>query len=1708
MSDKTRRNSALRQSSLNEINTLKQLALDAQKDKSLFIKFKVRYTSVEDIKDEFFKYHNALLGALATDKDYNLVEEDAIKVAFLESYYDVRSIYTSLFHQDPFNTTVKPQSDAPDHSDTAHVKLPKIQLNKFSGDIRDFPSFKDMFDALVHSNNSIPPVEKFNYLRSSLEGTPLDLIKRLNASSDNYQIAYETLVKRYTNPRAQARAHWLEIENFPSLKSENPTQLRKLLDTFAINLESLKTMNVAVHCDFILTHMLLSRLDPDTSRAFEREHGSTAIPAYATVFQFLEEYCNGLISLNSTVYARNSPSKATPLNDNRKRNSFMAQTKSRSPKCVICQSDHPTYNCYKYLEKSPRERHLLCRTHHLCFSCLSSFHDLKNCKSSSSCRKCNSKTHHTTLHFDREGNTVDATASTSETPRGGRGLSPTRMVMCARNFPVSSRPQVLLCTALVEIQTGKGHFKQFRAVLDSGSEISIISQKCFSALNLRSSSCNTVINGIGNQTQLENLGNVEIFVKPVGLSDPTFIINAAILPKICEKLPSRRLPPQSWNYLDNLKLADRKYYHPGDIDVLLGADVFSRILMGEHIQGQNGGPDALNTVFGYVLMGKIYNNTVSSRSVHSLICETHCLNDLNDSMNKFFDLESVPIFDVGSGTDICEDIFINNFYRTHEGRYVVPLPFKETFPLFPNSRDLAVQRFMSLERRLLRSPQLYEEYCSVIREYLTLSHMEIVEPAETMNSFYLPHHAVLRPDKSSTKLRVVFNASAKISNNSMTLNDFLHVGPKLQTDISSILIRFRLNKICFTADIKQMYRQILVAPEFRDYQRLIFRFSSSDKLMDLRINTVTFGLNCAPYLALRTLRQLAIDEKDSFPLASTILVEDTYIDDICSGGDSLHEAKNLRDELIALLAKGGFELRKWASNEPRLLEDLAEDSISFNPMPFELQQNASIKILGLHWDSISDCFFYNVNPIDRPITKRNLLSELARIFDPSGFLAPVTFLCKYLIQKLWLLGLDWDETPDQEISRIWLKFKEELRLLSSVKIPRYFDFDADNVIELHAFTDASERGYGTAVYLRVMKADKINTFLLCAKSKVASCSKKISIARMELCGAVLLTKVVCWVQSVLKNKIQIRSLHAYTDSQIVLAWLNANPNRWQTFVANRVAYIQENVDCSCWSYVKSQHNPADAASRGLYPSELLNCEIWFRGPAFLQEASWESVGVDLQTSEEERKNVLFAIRESNILDDLMNNISSFSRLQHIILIISRFIFNCRNPLRKRVGFFTSFELNNALKILIKRTQSVAFASEISDNKFSKPLRKLNIFFDEDNIIRVGGRLTYSDLSYDRKHPILLPRKGRLVQLLIEFYHIKNMHAGRQTTQFLISQKFWILAARRAIRSVLSTCMKCWKTNPVPWQPKMGNLPLPRISQVKPFLHSGVDYGGPFSIYMNRYRGAKTCKAYICLFVCMATKALHLELASDLSTDAFMACLRRFVSRRGRCAHLYSDQGTNFVGSRKEIRNMLESVAGADNIEHHFLPGNAPHLGGLWEAGIKSVKTHLKRVIGEQILTYEEFYTVLVQIEAVLNSRPLTPMSSDVNDLSVLTAGHFLTLEPLHAIPDQDVTDVPISRLKRWQLIQRLQQDFWQRWKREYLHTLQQRSKWLNDTDAPIIGTLVLIKNDNAPPLKWEMGRILQVHPGIDKIVRVATVKVQRGTITRPLVKLCPLPVEA
>ncbi|CAK1589037.1 unnamed protein product [Parnassius mnemosyne] len=312
---------------------------------------------------------------------------------------------------------------------------------------------------------------------------------------------------------------------------------------------------------------------------------------------------------------------------------------------------------------------------------------------------------------------------------------------------------------------------------------------------------------------------------------------------------------------------------------------------------------------------------------------------------------------------------------------------------------------------------------------------------------------------------------------------------------------------------------------------------------------------------------------------------------------------------------------------------------------------------------------------------------------------------------------------------------------------------------------------------------------------------------------------------------------------------------------------------------------------------------------------------------------------------------------------------------------------------------------------------------------------------------------------------------------------------------------------------MGSLPAVRCTPARAFLHSGVDYAGPINIRTTKGRGHHSHKGYICLFICMSTRAIHLEAVSDMSTQAFLAAFRRFVARRGHCTQIWSDNGTTFVGASRELEQLKTNQEGlatyleSHGTEWHFIPPHAPNFGGLWEAGVKSTKLHLKRVIGESTLTFEEMSTLLSQIEACLNSRPITVDSSDPSDPLPLTPGHFLIGGPLIAVPEfNDYLESNISSLKRWQFIQQMLQHFWRRWSQEYLSNLMNRYKWSSREPEPNIGDVVLVKEDNLPPSRWLMGRIVEKHPGIDNVTRVVTIRTKSSFIKRPTSKLCVLPV--
>jgi hypothetical protein len=1274
----------------------------------------------------------------------------------------------------------------------------------------------------------------------------------------------------------------------------------------------------------------------------------------------------------------------------------------------------------------------------------------------------------------------------------------------------------LLGTASAGCRDGAGAYKSIRMLIDTGSQVSIMTERCAKRLGLRINVYSGGLKGVG-QNPVNIIGEVKCCLRPARKSGPQIKSRALVISNISGEMPASRLHVDLASIgVSRDELADEGFDVPGEIDFLLGATLLPSILDGgraTNFNSVNSHISILSTIFGLVLIGDIPNTQSTSLQL-----------SLDDSIKRFWAIEEPPSQHMPNPDDVkCEEIFVNKHYRQSDGRYVVPLTLiTEKFDL-SDSYNLAFHRLQNLERKLSRSPAIYNDYKSFMNEYESLGHMERINMERNPSLFcFIPHHCVLKPNSVSTKLRVVFDASAK-NGQGKSLNQCLLPGPKLQNDLAILLIKFRVFPYVFTADICKMYRQILVIPEHRKYQHILWRSSPEHPVCNYELKTVTYGLSCAPFQAIRTLHQLAKDEGPTYPRASQVLLKDIYVDDVLTGAYSKDDAVALRVELVNLLNAGKFSLSKWASNDPDIIPEIPNDK-STEELLFEKD---AINVLGLKWSPKSDTFVYEIGSISiTKFTKREILSRIAQVFDPLGWLSPVIFRAKCLIQTLWRHKIDWDSPIPAAVAEEWATISSKLELLSNLHIPRYLGTTENTPCSLVGFSDASERGYAAVVYI-VVHSFIPKVHLLIAKSKVAPL-KTLTIPRLELQGALLLSKLIHYIDSSVNiGSLNINNVSLFTDSTIVLSWLSTPPYMLKIFVANRIIQINENTNNATWRHVVSQDNPADCASRGLLPEQLADHHLWFSGPKWLTRPmpDWPSHSPELIEMEHlpDTKTAVYSnvVSKSEPAIDI-TKYSRWTQLRRVVAWMLRFVDNCRcaRTVRKR-GCLQIGEMKKATIVIIKLDQRQHFDGELKaihlGSNCSRQLQKLCPFIDGSGVLRVGGRLRQSNLQEGQKHPVVLSKQSGLNNMLIDYYHRSYLHAGPRALQFLIQQRYWIISARCRIRSRLSKCLVCAKLKTTSVTPLMGNLPPNRVNPSRPFSCVGIDFGGPFLLKEHKRRGAKITKSYICLFVCMSTKAVHLEVVSDLSTDAFLASLDRFVSRRGLCAHIYTDCGTNFVGAKRyftDLYKFLETCSLDETFVHnlndkgvtwHFNPPSAPNFGGLWEAGIRSVKYHVKRVAGDTPLTFEEFSTLLTKIEAILNSRPLCKSSEDPNEIDALTPGHFLIGDTFLSLPEWDFSDTKVSKLNRWQHLQYMSQHFWRRWSLEYLQTLQQREKWFLSRENIKIGDLVVLKDARLPPAKWSLGRIASVNPGQDGVVRVVSIRTKTGTYVRPVSKVCPLP---
>lgn len=1620
--------------------------------------------------------------------------------------------------------------DKNDDHFSSQIKLPAIQLSKFNGDFDDWEEFRDTFNACFAHQQKISNCQKFLYLKGLLGEEPALLIKNLKATNENYKAAWDILESRYNNKRRIVYTHFRTLLELPIIKYESAKELRRILDTANASMTAIQLQtNDLGQLDQFIVFLLSQKLDQESKKHWEEYlKTSVELPNFKKLKSFLETRFNILDGINSSsdcnsVTIASTSQPTLPKGNNRPQNrNYKSQPRhektfhtigSKAIKCPICAGEHRPFECNQLKKLPVIERQALVQRKQLCTNCLYN-HAVNDCKCKYLCAVCNKK-HHTSLHIDQ--------------------IEPQAAEIVAH---VQHTKASLLATARVAVRTKNGSTIALRALIDPCSTTDLISEAAATRIQADRKSINVPIMGVNKKKNGHIKHQVQFSMGSI-YSKYSIQINALVISDIADIAQQNTTIGSKWPHLHGLQLADPQYYQAGEIDILLSVETYSIIIQHGLVKGPPKTPIAQQTELGWIILGSArINGSHDEHNTHLCLIsieETNqidSLNSLNDRVKQLCELEKVEESVTRTPEEErCETLFQTTTTTFNDGRYMVRLPFRvhpSTSNFLGDSYKIAEYRYMKLEQKLNKNPELCSEYTKYINAFIDSEHLRpatIEEINDTQNSYFMPHHAVCKEESTSTKLRVVFDASCKTTNG-LSLNDQLLVGPNIQSDIFTIIMRWRQYPIAFTADITKMYLQFWVHPEDAKFQRILWR--NNGEIKQFLSHTVTFGTSSAPFQAIRLLHLLASEVETTAPLAAELLLNHFYVDDCAGGAEDELEAIEKYRQLDRALVPKGLNLRKWTSNSEVLLQHIPLEHQTPKGDK-QIARNETVKALGLHWRPKSDELYYTLTLPNRKTTptKRTFLSDFSMCFDPVGWLQPVIIIPRILMQHIWLKGIDWDEPLPNEFREPWLELREKIQNLQNIRIPRWSGASQTaKHMSLHGFCDASEQALAAVLYLRVENTDQTVTCRIIASKAKVSPLKKISIPRLELNSAHLLAKLINKSRETFTDPIEIR---AYTDSTVALCWISSHPAKWNTYVANRTTYIQTILPAEKWFHVKTNNNPADCASRGMLPTELAKHNIWWQGPPFLarQPSEWPVCHKIETTKIEERsafKACFFAktLVPPTKLCALLQNTSSI----HHLLKVTAYCIRLGNY-QKRHTFtdliITTAELDYAEKVWVKIVQGIYFIEEIAQIKALKNLSNsskilsFTPYLANDGLIRARGRLSNSSLKYEQKHPAILPTDSRLTWLLIEKAHIQTQHGGIQVTIQYLRHKYRIIHDRSIVQKFIRTCQRCFRYKAAGYKQIMGDLPSPRVQPSAPFTHTGVDFAGHFEVKSSSLRKAPYVKCYIAVFVCLAVKAIHLELVEDLSTSAFIAAFRRFASRRGIPAHIYSDNGTNFVGASNELPRLLtkstneqsKEVVTAlikDGTQWHFIPPHAPHFGGLWEAGVKSTKHHLKRILGETRIQHQPFNTMLTQIEAVLNSRPLCPLTADPDDLQVLTPGHFLIGRPLNVLPEPDYRFIKQNRLNHYQYAQQLVQHFWHNWSQEYLHRLQNRPKWAQPTPNVRVGQIVLIKEDNLPPGKWILGRIISTSQGNDQKIRVVELKTATTIIKRPITKICLLPI--
>ena len=1630
-------------------------------------------------------------------------------------------------------TDVKP---AVTGSSKSNVKLKYIDIPSFSGKTEDWMPFKRLFFKAVHENESLDDDTRLTYLVQAMLDPRVksEYSERLDEPGAYKKILKE-LEEEHDKPRWMHRRYCESMKNL-STNPHTREGMKALISQINVILNGFIRLK-GEDCRYILTSMTEAVLDPQLRALWnQRTDSRKTTPPIEDLLQFIKDQSDQIEDESVSTASRPTYDKKARGHQTPKfrgsthsvvspvpvvKGSQQKQVYQSSPRtpftsstatCTLCQGGNNLFYCPTFEGYTVQQRKDHVMNFKLCLNCLKANHVAHDCRSTYRCKaKDCGRRHNTLLHDDKPAAPTQQPASHQAT--------------AAVHSEDEEEKSCLLMTVMVNLTGPTGKVITVRAMLDSGSTLSIISTRLMKFLSLERTGKTVAISGIKSKSSQQGHPLSQLTISSDYKKGWSRNIRVAGLDEVIRQLPLQSATSvRKLEHIKNLVLADDQFDQPGKIEVLLGQNVWRHVVLEGKIKGsRDSHPEAWQTVFGWTVLGNYTpgNQRNSQQVITHTIASTEDKQVSDTLLTRFWRIEEPSVYETALSP---EEIKIENHYQqTHtydakKKRYTVRLPMSDERSELGESRTQALNRAKANEQSLIKKGKL-AQFQEVLQEYVDLGHaVPVGKDQHPAQVYFMPIHAVFKDSSTTTKLRAVFDASAKTTNKK-SLNDLLAVGPTLHPTIDQILLRFRGYAIALSSDISKMYREVLLHPEDRPLHQFIWRSNQAEDWQEYQMSRVTFGVTVSPYLAVKTLQQAAEDFGEDCPEAQWHLKNSFYVDDLMGGAATPKEALHLYEKLLDILSQASFHLRKWRSNSTDVLKKIPKELQEILPTQdlVDLQSASYPKALGVAWDSRADTMFTHINlPTSYASTKRGIVSDIARTFDVLGWLSPAILPMKLLYRDLWKEKLDWDSEVQEEHKhrhRIW---RDELPILSEVRLPRhYFRHQQPVSVELHGFADASNEAYAAVIYVRATyPSGSPSSEIVISKSKVTPPESR-TIPQLELCCANLLAKLMTTTRQNLD--VPLERVYAYSDSTIVLAWLDGQSKRYCIFSANRIASTVALVPTTCWRHVPTHQNPADVASRGISATELRNHHLWWHGPPWL---TTQPVVFPIQPSEAllqklqeveakpEKATVLAVVAEDCIEDKF----ESYRKLLRVFCWIRRWMcFSDCN--RRKSEDLTVAESQEATQFLISRSQHRSFSEEIKMLTKDPPQelsRRSKILVlrprVDTKLLKIGGRFNQTNYPSHQKNPIILSAKDCLTKLLFRHYHQQLGHCGPSTLLTHAANIYHVVGGRTLARSICTKCVVCRKASAKASSQLLGQLPPARVEPNYIFLHTGMDFAGPFIIKRGHTRRPVKIEAHLAIFVCFITRAVHLELVSDQTTQAFLAALDRFIDRRGLPLHLYSNNGANYTGAKnqlsqfyefvnsKECQNAVQSYSFDYEITWHNSPQRAPHFGGLWEAAVKSSKYHLKRIVGQKLLTFEELSTICCNVESFLNSRPLGPVTShDIDGLCPLTPSHFLIGRAARAYPKTRITHTPTT-LQRWEICKKASQDFWDRWSQEYLQQLQKATKWHKHTRNYEIGDLVMLTDGNAFQCQWTMAKVINVYPGKDGLVRAVDVQIERKVI--------------